>query len=233
MEQILKIIDEECALLNLKLVDGKEIKLYPGFENHIAFEILQFFRLSLINSKQEQKINLLQYGSGNDIILSTKDHKLFANNIEVLGKLIDLAKQIVKDIEIDIEDWALNYYGNLLNNEERNKKEYWYAIFQCDILTELNLLKSVIDNNGKDEYKLPEKGYRFIKALNKRRLNIISEHIWSLNFKKERPVQIVYDETISEISAKLTSARYLIAVRPDTTLEEIDKLLLEKGYIIK
>ncbi|MBO5262008.1 MAG: hypothetical protein J6B45_03080 [Clostridia bacterium] len=43
----------------------------------------------------------------------------------------------------------------------------------------------------------------------------------------------MYDQTVSEISAKLTSSRYLITVRPDTELEEIDNLLLEKGYIEK
>lgn len=38
---------------------------------------------------------------------------------------------------------------------------------------------------------------------------------------------------VAEISVKLTSSRYLITVRPDTELEEIDKLLVEKGYVEK
>jgi len=75
------------------------------------------------------------------------------------------------------------------------------------------------------------KGYLFTKAKDKSRLELISNYIWSLNFTKERPVHIVYDETVSEISAKLTSARYLITVRPDTKLEEIKELLLKKRYI--
>ena len=75
------------------------------------------------------------------------------------------------------------------------------------------------------------KGYRFIKAKDKGRLELISNYIWSLNFTKERPVQISYDETVSEISAMLSSARYLITVRPDTELEEIKNLLLKKKYI--
>ena len=53
------------------------------------------------------------------------------------------------------------------------------------------------------------------------------------NFKKELPVQIIYDDEVATISAKVTAVRYLITVRPDTELEEIDKLLLEKGYIEK
>lgn len=77
------------------------------------------------------------------------------------------------------------------------------------------------------------KGYVFTKARDKSRLNLITDHIWSLNFRKDKPVHIMYDQTVSEISAKLTSSRYLITVRPDTELEEIDNLLLEKGYIEK
>ena len=77
------------------------------------------------------------------------------------------------------------------------------------------------------------KGYVFTKARDKSRLNLITDHIWSLDFKKDKPVHIMYDQTVSEISVKLTSSRYLITVRPDTELEEIDKLLLEKGYIEK
>jgi len=75
------------------------------------------------------------------------------------------------------------------------------------------------------------KGYLFTKAKDKSRLELISNYIWSLNFTKERPVHIVYYETVSEISAKLTSARYLITVRPDTKLKEIKELLLKKRYI--
>jgi len=75
------------------------------------------------------------------------------------------------------------------------------------------------------------KGYRFINALDESRLELLSNYIWSLNFTKEKPVQIVYDDSVNEISAKLTSARYLITVRPDTELEEIKNLLLGKGYI--
>ena len=77
------------------------------------------------------------------------------------------------------------------------------------------------------------RGFLFINALDQDRLELITNHIWSLKFKKERPVQIAYYDTITEISAKLTASRYLIKVRPDTELEEIDKLLLEKGYIEK
>ena len=77
------------------------------------------------------------------------------------------------------------------------------------------------------------KGYLFTKAKDKSRLDEIIQHIWSLNFTKEKPVHIDYNETVTEISAKSTSARYLVTVRPDTKLEEIDKLLLEKGYIKK
>lgn len=77
------------------------------------------------------------------------------------------------------------------------------------------------------------KGYRFINALDESRLELLSNHIWSLDFKKELPVQIIYNDEVEEISAKLTSSRYLITVRPDTELEEIDKLLLKKGYIEK
>lgn len=77
------------------------------------------------------------------------------------------------------------------------------------------------------------KGYRFINALDESRLELLSNHIWSLAFKKEIPVQIVYDDEVEEISAKVTASRYLITVRPDTELEEIDNLLLEKGYIEK
>ncbi len=75
------------------------------------------------------------------------------------------------------------------------------------------------------------KGYRFINALDESRLELLSNYIWSLNFTKEKPVQIVYDDSVNEISAKLTSARYLITVRPDTKLEEVKNLLLKKGYI--
>jgi len=75
------------------------------------------------------------------------------------------------------------------------------------------------------------KGYRFINALDESRLELLSNYIWSLNFTKEKPVQIVYDDSVNEISAKLTSARYLITVRPDTELEEVKNLLLKKGYI--
>ena len=75
------------------------------------------------------------------------------------------------------------------------------------------------------------KGYRFTKAKDKSRLELLSNYIWSLNFTKERPVHISYDETVSEINAKLTSVRYLITVRPDTELEEIKNLLLKKKYI--
>jgi len=75
------------------------------------------------------------------------------------------------------------------------------------------------------------KGYRFINALDESRLELLSNYIWSLNFTKEKPVQIVYDDSVNEISAKLTSARYLITVRPDTELEEVKNLLLGKGYI--
>lgn len=77
------------------------------------------------------------------------------------------------------------------------------------------------------------KGFLFIKAKDKSRLDLLTEHIWSLKFKKDRPVQIAYYETVAEISVKLTSSRYLITVRPDTELEEIDKLLVEKGYVEK
>lgn len=75
------------------------------------------------------------------------------------------------------------------------------------------------------------KGYRFIKAKDKSRLELISDYIWSLDFTKDRPVHIDYNETVTEISAKLTSVRYLITVRPDSELEEIKNLLLKKGYI--
>lgn len=77
------------------------------------------------------------------------------------------------------------------------------------------------------------KGYLFTKAKDKSRLDLITGHIWALNFTKERPVHIDFNETATGISAKLTSARYLITVRPDTELEEIDNLLLKKGYIKK
>ena len=75
------------------------------------------------------------------------------------------------------------------------------------------------------------KGYLFISAKDRSRVELITNYIWSLNFTKEKPVHIDYNETASEISAKLTSARYLITVRPDTELEEIKELLLKKGYI--
>lgn len=77
------------------------------------------------------------------------------------------------------------------------------------------------------------KGYLFTKAKDKSRLDLVTQHIWSLNFTKDKPVHIDYNETATENSAKLTSVRYLITVRPDTDLEEIDNLLLEKGYIKK
>lgn len=80
---------------------------------------------------------------------------------------------------------------------------------------------------------MANKGYLFISARDRSRLELVTNHIWSLKYKKDRPVHIEYDETIFEISAKLTSSRYLITVRPDTELEEIDNLLLEKGYIEK
>lgn len=75
------------------------------------------------------------------------------------------------------------------------------------------------------------KGYLFTKAKDKSRLGLVTQHI--LNFTKDKPVIIDYNETATENSAKLTFARYLITVRPDTDLEEIDNLLLEKGYIKK
>ena len=75
------------------------------------------------------------------------------------------------------------------------------------------------------------KGYLFTKAKDKRRLDLITNYIWSLDFTKEKPVHISYDETVSEISAKLTSVRYLITVRPDSELEEIKNLLKKKKYI--
>lgn len=75
------------------------------------------------------------------------------------------------------------------------------------------------------------KGYLFTKAKDKSRLNLITQYIWALNFVKEKPVHIDYNETVAEISAKSTSTRYLITVRPDSELEEIKNLLLNKGYI--
>ena len=75
------------------------------------------------------------------------------------------------------------------------------------------------------------KGYLFTKAKDKSRLDLVTQHI--LNFTKDKPVHIDYNETATENSAKLTSVRYLITVRPDTDLEEIDNLLLEKGNIKK
>jgi len=75
------------------------------------------------------------------------------------------------------------------------------------------------------------KGYRFISALDESRLEEVSEYIWSLDFKKDLPVQIKYDDEADGVSAKQTRVRYLIIVRPDSELEEIKNLLLNKGYI--
>ena len=74
-------------------------------------------------------------------------------------------------------------------------------------------------------------GYRCIIAMDESRLELISEYIWSFEYMKDLPVQIVYDDEIEEISAQQTRVRYLIKVRPDTELEEIKELLVKKKYI--
>lgn len=58
-------------------------------------------------------------------------------------------------------------------------------------------------NSNVGEISMTIKGYLFTKAKDKSRLELISNYIWSLNFTKEKPVHIDFNETASEISAKI------------------------------
>ena len=78
------------------------------------------------------------------------------------------------------------------------------------------------------------RGAIFINALDRDRLGLLCDFIWSFNFKKpELDVDICYGDVYSEkVQAKQTKVRYLIKVRPDTEISEIYELLIKKGYIL-
>lgn len=78
---------------------------------------------------------------------------------------------------------------------------------------------------------MAKQGCRYIKAKDESRINLISKYIWSLDFKKELPVEISYDEDAAELGVIKSKNRYLVTVRPDSELEEIKDFLMKKGCL--
>ena len=142
MGKILEIIDEECANIYLKTIDNKEYVYQLEFIDHIALEIVKFLKEGLSKNKRIS-INISEYCSRKKIQLAIKDNYLFLNKIQVEGLLIDIAKQIVKDIEENISDWALYFYGNLHTAEEWKERD-WEKFHIKELEQELNELKIII-----------------------------------------------------------------------------------------
>ena len=95
-------------------------------------------------SKNKQiSINISEYCSRKKIQLAIKDNYLFLNKIQVEGLLIDIAKQIVKDIEENISDWVLNFYGNRHTAEEWKERD-WEKIHIKELEQDLNELKIIM-----------------------------------------------------------------------------------------
>lgn len=78
---------------------------------------------------------------------------------------------------------------------------------------------------------MAKQGCRYIKAKDESRIDLISKYIWSLDFRKELPVEISYDEDAVELGVIKSKNRYLVTVRPDTELEEIKEFLMKKGCL--
>lgn len=78
---------------------------------------------------------------------------------------------------------------------------------------------------------MAKQGSRYIKAKDESRIDLISKYIWSLDFKKELPVEISYDEDAIELGVMKSKHRYLVTVRPDTELEDIKEFLIKKGCL--
>lgn len=80
---------------------------------------------------------------------------------------------------------------------------------------------------------MAKQGCRYIKAKDESRIDLISKYIWSLDFKKELPVEISYDEDAVELGVIKSKNRYLVTVRPDTELEDIKEFLMKKGCLVE
>lgn len=142
MGKLLKIIDEECAKLELMTMDNKELSLQWEFVNHIALEIVKLLQRGL-TSGNNVSINMSECGSNKKHQLTIKDNYLFVNGIQIKESPIDIAKQIIKDIEGNISDWALYYYGNMHTAEEWEEKD-WRKIHIQELRQGLDELKSII-----------------------------------------------------------------------------------------
>lgn len=140
--KILRIIDDECAILKLYTIDKKEIRYGLEFIDHIALKFIGLLKDGLSNS-QPVAIEMSECYTTRKIKIEIKDDKLFVNAEQVQGKLTDIAKQIAEDIEENIENWSLFYYGNLHSVEEYQEKD-WKKFHVKEVEQELSELKSIV-----------------------------------------------------------------------------------------
>ncbi len=140
--KILRIIDDECAVLKLYTIDKKEMRYGLEFIDHIALKFIGLLKEGLSNSRPVS-IEMSECYTTKKIKIEIKDDKLFINAEQAQGKLTDIAKQIVKDIEDDVENWSLFYYGNLHSIEEYQEKD-WKKIHVKEVEQELSALKSIV-----------------------------------------------------------------------------------------
>lgn len=235
MKKILTIIDNECASLSFISEYNNEIIVYPDSLRNVPLELVHFLKSSLIFTEEKQELKLTEYCSSGYISLLTKNNELFVNKTKVQDQLIDIAEKIVKDIEGDVENCLdYNFEANHLPFKDLSLREHWLSIYRNDLLTELKCLKTVINlikQDKKFEYNKTIHGRITNDTKDNRRIDLLTKHIWSLNFNMSIPVNIEYTNRISEIIVTQTEKYYKIIVRNDTNLEDIDESLIKSGYI--
>ena len=137
--------DSGWAILSMKAESGNTIGCDISDTTNVAFDIINFFVQSIEDEKNKYSVTF--DGEPTIHTLTAKNSKVSyrkdgSRKIQLQGSTLELAKQILEDINIDVEGWATFNYANHPNSRQDNSKQISKSIEQFNNL--LNKLKSLI-----------------------------------------------------------------------------------------